>query len=42
MIIKNFKLKIKNYPKGSIMLLVIVFGGIFFTMLAALSSFVLV
>lgn len=42
MTIKNFKLKIKNYPKGSIMLLVIIFGGIFFVMLTAFSSFVLV
>ncbi|MEK7126405.1 MAG: hypothetical protein AAB835_02875, partial [Patescibacteria group bacterium] len=40
MITKNFKLKIKN--KGSIMLLVIVFGGIFLAMLTAFSSFVLV
>lgn len=32
----------KTTPKGSIMLLVIVFGGIFFTMFAALSSFIIV
>jgi len=32
----------KTSERGSIMLLVIIFGGIFFTMLVALSSFVLV
>jgi hypothetical protein len=50
MTLTNLKLQITNYKsglpraksRGSIMLLVIVFGGIFFTMLVALSSFVLV
>src|SRR3989338_4732718 len=32
----------KPYERGSIMLLVIIFGGIFFTMLTALSGFVIV
>src|SRR3989344_6282972 len=46
----NYKLQITNYKsglpraklRGSIMLLVVIFGGIFFAMLTAFSSFVFV
>ena len=42
MIPTTYSLEPRAYSRGSIMLLVIIFGGIFFTMLTAFSSFILV
>jgi hypothetical protein len=38
----SYKLTSTNYSLGSVMLLVVIFGGIFFTMLTAFASYVLV